>query len=157
MLLPAAFVKLVKDPPLHTLHERERSWFFTPKFSTSVEKIVSTPDTHFTIVVTYVHECVIEFLHYGVRLTFLGCISFLAYVINFISWQETCRNCAIFITVKSSVVDPDTLDTDPDPAFQVNPDTGPGFWWPKFKIKYSWKFFFCLLIKNWNLLIPWPP
>jgi hypothetical protein len=29
-------------------------------------------------------------------------------------------------------VDPDlNPDTDPDPAFQVNPDPDPGFWWPK--------------------------
>jgi hypothetical protein len=34
-----------------------------------------------------------------------------------------------------SVVNPDSLDPDPDPALQVNPITDPvpdpGFWWPK--------------------------
>ncbi len=40
-------------------------------------------------------------------------------------------------------MDPDLLNSDPDPAFQVKPDSGPdpGFRWPKIEKKYSWKFY----------------
>ncbi len=53
----------------------------------------------------------------------------------------------------SNVVDLDSLKSDPDPAFQVNPDSG--FDDQKLK-KYSLKFFFLFLIKNCNLLISRP-
>jgi hypothetical protein len=45
------------------------------------------------------------------------------------------------VRMQDSVADPDSLDPDPDPAFQVNPDTDPGVEWPEVK-KYSWKIFF---------------
>jgi hypothetical protein len=62
-------------------------------------------------------------------------------------------------------VDPDSLnpDTDPDPAFQVNPDPDAArihsFYDQKLKEKKYCKIFFkyLSLIKNCNLLIPRPP
>jgi hypothetical protein len=61
-------------------------------------------------------------------------------------------------------VDPDSLnpdpDTDPDPAFQVNPDTNPfpnpdpGFYDQKLKKKIQMNFLNIFLIKNSSLLIP---
>ncbi len=53
------------------------------------------------------------------------------------------------------VVDLDSLNPDPDPAFQVNPD--PRFWWPKIEEKMLKKFYYLFLSKNFNLLILMPP
>jgi hypothetical protein len=55
-------------------------------------------------------------------------------------------------------LNPDT-DTDPDPAFQVNPDNPEqGFYDQKLKKKNTAEnFFYLFLIKNCNLLIPRPP
>ncbi len=65
--------------------------------------------------------------------------------------------------VGSRVVDLDSLnpDTDPDPAFQVNPDpdiSDQGFYDQKLKKKIQQNFcFFIFFSKNCNLLIPRPP
>jgi hypothetical protein len=58
--------------------------------------------------------------------------------------------------IETSFVDPDSLNLDTNPAFQVNPDPVPRFWWPKIGEKYSWNFFF-FLVKIWNSLIHRPP
>ncbi len=67
------------------------------------------------------------------------------------SWKKKLRKiiiadlCASVIyrlenNVETSVVDPDSLNSDPDQ----------GFWWPEIGKKYSW--FFSFLIKNFNFL-----
>ncbi len=57
---------------------------------------------------------------------------------------------------KTSVEDPDSFysDPDPDPAFQVNPDRG--FWWPEIENKNIAEFFFTVFDKNCNLVLPRP-
>ncbi len=55
--------------------------------------------------------------------------------------------CALQINVLRAV-DPDSLNPDTDPAFQVNPDLDSGFWWPKTEEKKSSRNFFNLLLSN---------
>ncbi len=50
-------------------------------------------------------------------------------------------------TLSSSVADPDSLNPDPDQAFEVKPDTNPDprFWWQKIGKQYSWENIFSWL------------
>ncbi len=59
---------------------------------------------------------------------------------------------------QTSVADPDSLNSDPDTGFQVDPDPDPRFFDDQKLKKYSCKFFiYYFFINSCNIHIPRPP
>ncbi len=77
---------------------------------------------------------------------------------TFLFYSSCLRRDEVVTLLRRSVVDPDSLNPDPDPAFQVNPDTNRirGFEDQKLKEKILVKFFFVSFFLNKKLQFIYP-
>ncbi len=76
------------------------------------------------------------------------------YVFKLREWIESRVGGEAKRMLSRSVAEPNSLNPDPDPAFQVNLD--PGIWWPKSEENNSWKFF-PFFKKNIVIYLPLAP